>query len=293
TAAPDPESPKWPPRDLDAQPQEGTYIVVGEPRMREFAEYLASNPETRVFRLLLSDSAVPPLHPKTKTNPTRKLNASLSSLSYLAYTCPSTFLDQDLGFPNLTHLTLGSADVWQHQDALFRLRSLNYLHCAEAGSGFKSHNHAAPSLAAVLQALPHLTHLRVSGVQREEDVPALPGGPLSTGIGLIDGLGVWLRQAVFGSSCRFSSVQYQSFVRLLEERARAAAAADAQWVRRDDDDDDDGRGSNLRLVFPLERAVAEFLANGEEGGGRQETKPRGGESLVAGVGLWAGGDMPS
>jgi hypothetical protein len=104
-----------------------------------------------------------------------------------------------------THLTLGSADVWQHQDALLRLTSFNYLHCAEAGSGFKSHDHAAPSIAAILQALPHLTHLCVSGVQREEDVPALPGGPLSTGIGLIDGLGGWLRQAVFGSSVSSSS----------------------------------------------------------------------------------------
>ncbi|KAJ7905974.1 hypothetical protein B0H13DRAFT_2022253 [Mycena leptocephala] len=351
TASPDSDS-EWPSWDLDAP--EGTYIVVGEPRMREFAEYLASNPETRVSRLLLSDSAMPPSTPKDKDKPDAEacqtirtlafdilhhtqVNASLSSLSYLAYTCPSTgsFLDQDLGFPNLTHLTLGSADVWQHQDALFRLTSLNYLHCAEAGSGFEFHDHAAPSIAAVLQALPHLTHLRVSGVQREEDVPALPGGLLSTGIGLVDGLGGWLRQAVFGAMVpanftlllqagpnpgrNDNDVQYHSFVWLLEERARAAAAAGAQWVRvqhyvpsADDDDGDDVRGSNLRWVFPLERAVAEFLANGEEGvwgvlddeklegetnEKRQDDKKTKAtaerrRALATGAGLWSGGDMP-
>ncbi|KAJ7918597.1 hypothetical protein B0H13DRAFT_1992127 [Mycena leptocephala] len=342
---PDPESPEWPWGDVDAP--EGTYIVVGEPRMREFAEYLASNPETRVSRLLLSDSAIPPSTPKDKDKPDAEacqtirtlasdilhhtqVNASLSSLSYLAYTCPSTrsFLDQDLEFPNLTHLTLGSADVWQHQDALLRLTSLNYLHCAEAGSGFEFHDHAAPSIAAVLQVLPHLTHLRVSGVQREEDVPALPGGPLSTGIGLIDELGVVPANFTLllqpgpdpgrnDNECGFNSGQYGSFVRLLEGRARAAVAAGAQWVRvqryipsAEDDDDDDARGSNLRLVFPLERAVAEFLANGEEGGwgvlddekleddnkkikaARSTERRRAESTLAAGAGLWAGGDMP-
>jgi hypothetical protein len=88
--------------------------------MREFAAYLESNPETRVSRLLLSDSAVPPSTPKDKDKPDAEacqtihtlasdilhhtqVNASLSSLSYLAYTCTGSFLDQDLGFPNLTH----------------------------------------------------------------------------------------------------------------------------------------------------------------------------------------------
>jgi hypothetical protein len=114
------------------------------------------------------------------------------------------------------------------------------------------------------------------------------------------------------NECGFSSVQYQSFVRLLEERARARAAGDSQWVRvqryipsaDDDDDDDDGRGSSLRLVFPLERAVAEFLANGEEGGwgvlddekleDDKKTKATAERrrALAADAGLWAGGDMP-
>jgi hypothetical protein len=121
------------------------------------------------------------------------------------------------------------------------------------------------------------------------------------------------------NECGFNSGQYDSFVRLLEGRARAAAAAGAQWVRvqryvpsADDDDDDDGPGSNLRLVFPLERAVAEFLANGEEGGWgvlddeklegettekRQDDKKTKAtaerrRALAADAGLWAGGDMP-
>jgi hypothetical protein len=111
--------------------------------------------------------------------------------------------------------------------------------------------------------------------------------------------------------CGFTSVQYQSFVRLLEERARAAAAADAQWVRvqhyvpsADDDNNDGARGSSLRLVFPLERAVAEFLANGEEGvwGVLDDEKLEDDKktkaiaerrrALAADAGLWAGGDMP-
>jgi hypothetical protein len=118
---PDPQNPEWPWGDLDAQPQEGTYIVLGEPRMREFAEYLASNPETRVSRLLLSDSAVPLASDAVSKDRAgnkadaeacqtirtlasdilhhTQVHASLSSLSYLAYTCPSTFLEQNLNSP--------------------------------------------------------------------------------------------------------------------------------------------------------------------------------------------------
>ncbi|KAJ7117456.1 hypothetical protein C8R44DRAFT_738357 [Mycena epipterygia] len=281
---------------------EGTYIVAGEAELSTLAELLDSNPEAHVSRLLLSDSVVQPPRINSEspfasgtsniTEACQKFGTlahrilehaspSLSALSYLAYTCDSalpSILEHEL--PNLTELTLGTADVWRYQDALFRKKSLTHLHLA---SVLAYYDRRPPSLAVILQQLQNLTHLRVSGPQGDEDLPALDRAPLSIGIGLVDGLAGWIQQTVFNPSlipanftlviqpgpdpgrydneCGFTSVQYDLFVE------RIAARRDVLFRAIQSSGEDMDAYSDLGLVFPLDRAVVEFTEKGRGGEG--------------------------
>ncbi|KAJ6592290.1 hypothetical protein DFH09DRAFT_1137012 [Mycena vulgaris] len=283
---------------------EGTYIATGEAALQTLADYLHLNPEVRVSRLLLSDAPAndsagifnAASTPENTTAASRNACDTISTLAhriihhtpnaltalaYLASACDDTSLPGSVGereFPNLTELTLAAADVWRYQDALFGMKSLTHLHCASG-----NYDHAPPSLAVILQELPNLTHLRISGPQEDEDVPQLDRAPPSTGIELVDGVAGWIQQMVFNPSlvphnftlviqpgpdpgsgdieCGFTSARYDSFVR------RVADRADVQVNRLADAESEEDGSLNLGWSFSLDHAVAEFVDRSRGGEG--------------------------
>ncbi|KAJ6614178.1 hypothetical protein B0H10DRAFT_2046298 [Mycena sp. CBHHK59/15] len=172
--------------------------------------------------------------------------------------------------PNLTELTVRAADIWRYTDVLLEQRSLTHLHCAADQFSYKW---KPPSLGSVLQQLPNLTHFRVSGPQGRGEVPALDRSPPSIGIGLVEGLAAWVRQTVFDPStarphpgydaeCGFTSVQYNRFVEWL------AARSDVHLRQISDAARDYGTGyADQDAVFPVDRAVAEFVDRSRGGEG--------------------------
>ncbi|KAJ6620677.1 hypothetical protein B0H10DRAFT_2021395 [Mycena sp. CBHHK59/15] len=210
-------------------------------------------------------------------------HSSLSALSYLTYECdPADTLTSTLQrqLPNLTELTVRAADIWRYTDVLLEQRSLTHLHCAADQFSYKWQ---PPSLGSVLQQLPNLTHFRVSGPQGRGEVPALDRSPPSIGIGLVEGLAAWVRQTVFDPSlvpinftlivrpgphpgydaeCGFTSVQYNRFVEWL------AARSDVHLRQISDAARDYGTGyADQDAVFPVDRAVAEFVDRSRGGEG--------------------------